>query len=145
MQERLALLLARAEAGDAELVVKGWWDSAARGALYQTGGQFRTDRAAEPALTSTQLLELAAVEGQALTLTAVPPGDGQRIGIDRDLDGVLDGDAKATSPAPGGSDAEEGGNRGGALDPPLLLSLLVLLLLSQQRRRSRPHRYQPLH
>ena len=27
-----------------------------------------------------------------LTFTAVPPGSGRRIGIDRDLDGVLDGD-----------------------------------------------------
>ncbi|MDP3857276.1 MAG: YncE family protein [Stagnimonas sp.] len=136
--DRLTLLLARAEAGDAELVVKGWWDGAARGALYQPGGQFRTDRAAEPALSSPQLLELAAVEGQTLTLTAVPPGDGERIGIDRDLDGVLDGDAKAASPAPADPSAEEGGNRGGVLDPSLLLSLLVLLLLGRQRRRTPP-------
>jgi hypothetical protein len=27
-----------------------------------------------------------------LTYTCTPPGSGQRIGIDRDLDGVLDGD-----------------------------------------------------
>jgi hypothetical protein len=30
-----------------------------------------------------------------LTFTAVPSGSGQRIGIDRDLDGVLDGDERS--------------------------------------------------
>jgi len=37
------------------------------------------------------LRNLAATAGQELTYTAVPPGSGVRIGIDRDLDGVLNG------------------------------------------------------
>jgi hypothetical protein len=35
---------------------------------------------------------LAAVSGQALTYTCVPPGSGVRIGTDRDEDGSLDRD-----------------------------------------------------
>jgi hypothetical protein len=34
-------------------------------------------------------------ENGALTFTAVPPGSGVRIGLDRDLDGVLDGDDRS--------------------------------------------------
>ena len=36
----------------------------------------------------------ASARGGAVTFTAVPPGNGRRIGIDRDLDGVLDGDER---------------------------------------------------
>jgi hypothetical protein len=38
-------------------------------------------------------MSLAALRDRAqpLTFTAVPPGEGRRSGIDRDLDGVLDG------------------------------------------------------
>ena len=41
---------------------------------------------------ATALRMLAGTAGQELTYTCVPPGSGRRIGIDRDLDGVLDGD-----------------------------------------------------
>jgi len=36
-----------------------------------------------------------AANGSELTYTCVPPGAGRRIGIDRDLDGVLDGDERS--------------------------------------------------
>jgi len=51
--------------------------------------RFIPDRAHQPPLTDANLRALAC---DALTFTAVPPGGGRRIGIDRDLDGVLDGD-----------------------------------------------------
>jgi hypothetical protein len=35
-----------------------------------------------------------------LTYTCAPPGSGERIGIDRDLDGHVDGDERATGSDP---------------------------------------------
>jgi hypothetical protein len=89
---RIDLLLARADAGDCELVAKGSLNQAHRGFLYLGNGSFRSDRA-ELGIVSTSALR-AAVDQQAerLTFTCVPPGTGLRIGIDRDEDGVLDGD-----------------------------------------------------
>jgi hypothetical protein len=124
VQERLDLLLARAEAGDAELVVKGVWDGAARGALYRDG-QWQLDRADEPPLATTDLLAMAEVPDQSLSFTAVPPGNGERIGIDRDLDGVLDGNEKSAEPAPV-DDADHAGSLGAGL-------LLMFLILSGRR------------
>jgi len=98
---RLALLLARADAGDCDVVVKGVVDGVARGALYAGSGAFLPDRASEPSFSTTALLALAATPGQEQTLTAVPPGSGPRAAIDRDLDGVLDRDEidAGTNPA----------------------------------------------
>ena len=129
VQERLALLLARADAGEAELVVKGVWDGAARGALYQDG-QWRSDRASEPPFATTALLALAEVEGQTLTFTAVPPGNGARIGIDRDLDGLLDGEDQAAGTVLPPAPAAE--TTGGALGSSALL-LLSLVLVRRRR------------
>lgn len=44
---------------------------------------------------------LAAVPGQALTYSCVPPGSGRRIGIDRDADLMLDGDERDAGSDPG--------------------------------------------
>ena len=45
-------------------------------------------------MSDAALRELAKVG--AITFTAVPPGSGVRIGLDRDSDGVLDGDQAPT-------------------------------------------------
>ena len=80
--------MARAEAGDAELVVKG----AGRGWLYAGGGRFRSDRRREPLIPDVFLRARALFPGGELTYTMVPPGSGRRIALDRDEDGRLDGD-----------------------------------------------------
>jgi DNA-binding beta-propeller fold protein YncE len=49
---------------------------------------FQSDRGVP--FTLKQLKGIARTQG-ALTFTCVPPGDGVRLGIDRDLDGILDG------------------------------------------------------
>ena len=61
-------------------------------------GRFAPDRA-RARLVSDADLRARGDKGEgdgegasALTFTLVPPGSGRRIGIDRDLDGVLDGD-----------------------------------------------------
>lgn len=91
-QGRVSLLLARAAAGDADLVVKGVVDGLSRGWYRLPGGAFRPDNSVESDLTETQLRALAAEAGNVLTYTAVPVGSGERAGIDRDGDGVFDGD-----------------------------------------------------
>ena len=55
-------------------------------------GNFRTDRAEENNITVSQLLSLADTPGQELTFTCSAPGTGERLAIDRDMNGVLDGD-----------------------------------------------------
>ncbi len=76
-----------------DIVVKGTIAGESRGALLDTGtGNFRTDRADEPQLTLAQLLALAATPGQELTFTCAPFGSGERMALDRDLDGFFDSD-----------------------------------------------------
>jgi hypothetical protein len=87
---RIDLLLARADAGETDIIVKGRIGGIQRGALYLTGGNFRTDLAGEPMLSDANVRGLASTPGQELTYLAVPTGSGLREGIDRDLDGVLD-------------------------------------------------------
>ena len=87
-----------ANAKECELVVKGnvltGADAGARGWVRLANGAFRSDR--NTTYTDTALRNLAKTAGQELTYTCVPPGftataSGQRAGIDRDEDGVLDG------------------------------------------------------
>ncbi|HJQ83914.1 MAG TPA: hypothetical protein VKA21_07560, partial [Candidatus Binatia bacterium] len=87
---RVNLLVARDDAGDCEVVVKGILDGEARGAVYAGSNNFRTDRASEPLINKDSLRILAGTAGQELTYTCVPPGSGTRIGIDRDEDGFFD-------------------------------------------------------
>jgi DNA-binding beta-propeller fold protein YncE len=90
VNDRIDLLIARADAGDCDLVVKGTIDGLARGAQYVGGGQFQLDRNLDPLVSVAALRGLAGTAGQELTYTCVPPGSGRRIGIDRDGDNVLD-------------------------------------------------------
>jgi hypothetical protein len=99
---RIDLLLARARepfvwpgganARECEVVVHGVVDSEPRGYLYDGAATFTPDRAADAALTEAALRALASTPGQPLTFTCAPPGSGRRMAIDRDEDGVLDGD-----------------------------------------------------
>ena len=78
-----------------DLVVKGTIDGKLHGLLYQPGlGTYRTDSAILAALNHGQLVAKIAA-GDRLTIMGVPPGSGVRMGIDRDEDGVLDGDLPA--------------------------------------------------
>jgi sugar lactone lactonase YvrE len=87
---RINLLVARDDAGQCELVVKGTIGGEARGGVYIGGNSFQLDRHADAPVTTTALRNLAATAGQELTFTCAPPGTGTRIGVDRDLDGVFD-------------------------------------------------------
>jgi DNA-binding beta-propeller fold protein YncE len=97
---RVDLLMARADAGECDLVVKGRVGQHEVGFLYIGGGRFVGDRRAMPELPGDLLAAIAAAGGAALTYTCAPPGSGERIGIDRDLDGILDGDERAAGSDP---------------------------------------------
>jgi len=98
---RVDLLVQRAAAGECDLVVKGTIAGEPRGAVRLPSGDFQTDRSGDAPLTEVALRALATTPGQALTFTAVPPGSGHRIGIDRDRDGALDGDELDAGTDPG--------------------------------------------
>jgi YVTN family beta-propeller protein len=88
---RVQLLRRRADAGECDLVAKTEIFDVEAGFLYVGSGRFRTDRRALPPIDEAALRLLAQV-GRPVTYTCVPPGSGQRIGVDRDGDGFWDGD-----------------------------------------------------
>ncbi|MDC0677780.1 beta-propeller fold lactonase family protein [Sorangium atrum] len=91
---RVDLLVARADAGDCDLVVKGWSQGDEVGFLYIGNGRFEADRARAPRRSDGELRWLGTRGGGELTYTCVPPGSGGRIGVDRDGDGFRDGDER---------------------------------------------------
>lgn len=95
----LALLMARASAGDCDLIARGWEDNELRGWLYRQGA-FQGDRRGEPAQSLTALLARFGDRREPLTFTCVPPGDGWRSALDRDLDGHFDGDERLAGSDP---------------------------------------------
>ncbi|WNG34124.1 hypothetical protein F0U61_11165 [Archangium violaceum] len=92
---RIQLLVARANAGECDLVVTGRIGLTDVGFLYVGSGQFKADRLSYPLTSDSTLRQRVATTGGAVTFTCAPPGSGQRMGIDRDLDGHLDGDERA--------------------------------------------------
>jgi YVTN family beta-propeller protein len=94
----LDLLIARAVAGDIDLVAHGSVSGAPAALLYSVAGaNFVGNATGAATRTKTQLLSLAQAGNAALTYMGVPPGAGQRIARDRDLDSLLDGDEASTS------------------------------------------------
>ena len=91
-QARVDLLSTRAAASECDLTVKGVLGGEARGWYATADGRLQGDRAADAAIDPTVLH--AAAAGAPLTYTCVPPGSGVRLGIDRDGDGVFDGDER---------------------------------------------------
>ncbi|HJQ24899.1 MAG TPA: SMP-30/gluconolactonase/LRE family protein [Blastocatellia bacterium] len=89
--ERTQLLVAQADAGNCDLVVKGIYHGEGRGFVYVGNGMFQPDRQNE-APVSWQALLQAAQSGSELTFTGAPVGYGRRLGIDHNGDGKLDGD-----------------------------------------------------
>ncbi len=50
------------------------------------------DRAADSLFSAQDIRDIALTAGQEVTYTAVPPGSGNRLGVDRDEDTILDND-----------------------------------------------------
>ena len=92
VNQRVNLLVTRADAGDCDLVVHAVYGGQNRGLLHLGGGLFQPDRATDPPLSLFQLGTLASVPGQEQVFTCVPPGMGTRVALDRDEDGFYDRD-----------------------------------------------------
>ena len=90
----MQLLTNQALPGDLDLTAHGYLDGELTGLLYQPlSNQFVTDRSGVGPFTPTQL-QSKAQGGQAdLAFTAVTLGTGERIALDRNTDGILNGAA----------------------------------------------------
>ena len=87
------LLIAEADKGNCILVVKGFLDNRQVGFVYNTSTKkFDRDRSSLAAMTAANIGTALGQTGAVLTFLGTPPGTGQWIGVDRDGDGVLDGD-----------------------------------------------------
>jgi hypothetical protein len=89
---RIDLLIARAAAGECDVIAKGTFAGEQRGVFRLPSGMFRSDRTSDPLTTEAVVRATAATAGQEVTYTCVPPGSGERIGVDRDGDGFYDRD-----------------------------------------------------
>jgi YVTN family beta-propeller protein len=87
-----SLLESQAAASNIDLIVKGTLDGQIHGLLHQPGSaNYRPDTTNLTTLTRAQLTTKIQ-SGDRLSIMGVPPGSGIRMGIDRDEDGLLDGD-----------------------------------------------------
>jgi Bacterial TSP3 repeat len=98
---RVHLLRQRADAGECDLIAKTEGFDVEAGFVYVGSGLFASDRRALPPINDAALRVLATHSGRPVTYTCVPPGSGERIGVDRDGDGFWDGDERTahTDPA----------------------------------------------
>jgi len=90
-RQMLDLMTMRATAGDCDLIARVWEGKVQRGWLLRDRA-FYSDRSADVPLVLGDLLARYRRAAEPVTFTCVPPGDGRRSAIDRDLDGYLDGD-----------------------------------------------------
>lgn len=88
----LGTLEGQATAKNCDLIVKGTIDGQVRGLLYvPTSNNYKTDKTGVGPFTRSQLVQKVQA-GDVLTFMGVPPGSGNRMGIDRNANGILDGD-----------------------------------------------------
>ncbi len=110
--DRIDLLIDRARAGECDLVAKSGGNHGEKGYLYDVASdRFLGNRRCDAPLSDISLRLRAFQDGGELTYTCTPPGSGVRIGIDRDGDGVLDGDEEdaGSNPADATSTPRAGG------------------------------------
>jgi|HubBroStandDraft_1064217.scaffolds.fasta_scaffold01629_5 YVTN family beta-propeller protein len=87
-------LQSQASAGNIDLIANGTIQGQIHGLLYvPASNYYQTDTTGLGPFTQTQLTGFVQ-NGDTLTIMGVPPGSGVRMGVDRDLDGVLNGDAR---------------------------------------------------
>ncbi|MFK8017280.1 MAG: thrombospondin type 3 repeat-containing protein [Gammaproteobacteria bacterium] len=77
---------------EADLVVSGMIADSPVHYTMDNSALFLSDKAGETPLSLAALRALISGPQDSLTFTAVPPGSGERVGRDRDRDGLLDGD-----------------------------------------------------
>ena len=98
VQSDLNLLAARSLAGDFDVLAHGELDGRIAGLLYAPAtGLWTVDRTGEGPFSTAQLLAKALAGTAQLTFAAVMPGNGPRLGLDRDQDGSRNGDEAASA------------------------------------------------
>ncbi|WP_039912642.1 YncE family protein [Cellvibrio mixtus] len=97
-RDRIELMFAAAQVKtprpECDLIVKGELLGQSVGGLLKDNGKFALDSRKSPPLSLATLMYASAVKGNTLTFTCAPPGSGYRMALDRDEDGVLDGDER---------------------------------------------------
>lgn len=107
---RLNTMMQRAEQNECDLVAKLHTAGKERGFLYVGDGYFRTDRSDRRDVAIERLLIRAHDRQTTITYTCAPPASGLRIALDRDEDGVLNGDEVVES-----SDTQQGSHNNESL------------------------------
>ena len=97
---RVDTLRGQSDATNCDLIAKGRVNGQPRGWAYQGADRWKSDKSAESPITTAALVALAGL-GSEITVTGVPKGSGQRLGIDRDRDTFLDGDELDVGTDPG--------------------------------------------
>jgi YVTN family beta-propeller protein len=93
VQSAWNMLQSQAAIGNIDLIANGTLSRHVHGLLYNpSANSYTTDTTGLGPFTQAQLTILIRA-GDILSFMGVPPGTGARMGVDRDLDGVLDGDA----------------------------------------------------
>ena len=106
-RQLLDLMTTRAAAGDCDLTARAWERNVQRGWLFRDH-VFYSDRSLDVPLVLSDLLHRYRRPAEPVTFTCVPPGDGRRGAIDRDLDGYLDGDEYLAGSDPADSQSVPG-------------------------------------
>ncbi len=113
---RADLLVARAAAGDCDVIIKGNLGSLQRGAVRVSSGLFRMDSIALGDLSEAFIRDQVLATGETLTYTAVPVGDGERIAIDADEDTIFNLDDNCPIDANLSQTDQDGDGPGDACD-----------------------------
>lgn len=86
--------MARADAGECDLIAKTVKHRHERGFLYRGQGKFQPDCAKRTIVSENVLRNLVQREHLPITYTCATPGSGVRLALDRNQNGVYDGDER---------------------------------------------------
>ena len=98
MGPRIDLLVERAALGECDLIAS----QKSHSYLFDASlNKFISDRTSETPITDAMLRTKASKKDGEITYTCTPPGNGVRLALDRDMDGVYNRDEKeaGTDPA----------------------------------------------
>lgn len=119
IRDRVDLLLSR-WGTETDIIVKMNIVGEKRGAYFVGGSTFQMDTtmSGPTTMSDAQIRALALTAGQEVTYTAVPPGSGYRLGVDRDEDSVMNYDDNCPMNYNPGQEDDDADGIGNACEPP---------------------------